>query len=121
VNSMNRQDSISLADCYTESAKFMQPNGESVVGREHIQKLFSLWMRSGSMGKFALENIDFWGDENMLAVENKWTFTAADGKLLDSGKSLELWKKENDTWKIFRDCYNSNLPLPPPPPPAIKK
>lgn len=34
-----------------------------------------------------------------------------DGKQLDKGKYIVLWKKEEGKWKLFRDCYNSDLPL----------
>jgi ketosteroid isomerase-like protein len=33
-----------------------------------------------------------------------------DGKQIDKGKYIVLWKKEDGKWKLFRDCYNSDLP-----------
>jgi uncharacterized protein (TIGR02246 family) len=110
---LNNGDAMGLANCYTQDAKFMQPNGEAVSGRENIQKLFSEWFKAGAMPTFSMKDVDMWGDENMLVVENQWTFTAEGGKQVDSGKSLELWQKEDGKWKLHRDCYNSNMPVKP--------
>jgi ketosteroid isomerase-like protein len=42
--------------------------------------------------------------------------TDKDGKEIDRGKALELWKMEDGKWKLFRDIFNSDLPCMPPPP-----
>ena len=108
---LNNSNALGLANCYAKDAKFMQPNGEAVSGRENIQKLFSEWFKKGPMPTFSMKDVDMWGDENALVVENEWTFTGKDGKEVDRGKSLELWQKEDGKWKLFRDCYNSDMPL----------
>ena len=36
--------------------------------------------------------------------------TGNDGKVMDEGKSLEIYKMEDGKWKILRDCFNSDLP-----------
>jgi ketosteroid isomerase-like protein len=48
----------------------------------------------------------------MLAEEGEYTFMNNDNKELDRGKYIVLWKKENGEWKLFRDCYNSDLLIP---------
>lgn len=110
VFAMNKGDAIGVAKCYTKDAKFMQPNASAVSGRENIQKLFESWMKAGPMPNFSLKNVDTWGSGDMIVVENQWAFTDQNGKEIDHGKSLELWKKEDESWKLFRDCYNSDLP-----------
>jgi len=45
AEALNKRDSVGLANCYTKDAEFMQPNGEEVVGRENIQKLFGKWLK----------------------------------------------------------------------------
>ncbi|MEO8517142.1 MAG: DUF4440 domain-containing protein [Flavobacterium sp.] len=111
AEAMNNNDSIELANCYTTDAKFMQPNGKSVVGRANIQKLIGQMMKTG-MPHFTIETIEVWGDENILTAEENWTFTDKDKKVLDAGKSLEVFKMEDGVWKLHRDCYNSDMPLP---------
>lgn len=110
VFALNKGDSIGVANCYTQDAKLMQPNGKAVEGRENIQKLIGQWVKSG-IPRFSMKTIEVWGDGEFMVAEEEWTFSDAEGKILDNGKSLELFKKEDGKWKMYRDCYNSNLPL----------
>jgi hypothetical protein len=66
---------------------------------------------SAGANKLGLLTTGLWGDENMLAEEGEFTFMSEDDKLLDKGKYIVLWKKEDGMWKLFRDCYNSDMPL----------
>ncbi|MGH2665436.1 YybH family protein [Flavobacterium sp.] len=111
VDAFNKGDSVGLANCYTKDAKFMQPNGKSIAWRENIQKLFGQWMKAG-VPKFSMKTIDVWGNAEALAAEEEWTMTDKEGKIIDSGKSIEIFKKEDGVWKLYRDCYNSDLPCP---------
>jgi len=47
-----------------------------------------------------------------MTAEKEYTFTDKDGKVVDKGKSLEVFKMEDGVWKLHRDCYNSDLPCP---------
>ena len=120
VEALNTKDSVGLANCYTTDAKFMQPNDKTVEGRANIQKLFGMWMK-GPMMQIRINTVEVWGDENMLAAENNWSFLNESGKTVDTGKSIEIYKKEDGVWKLHRDCYNSDLPPSPPAPVAPAK
>jgi len=110
VNLFNRGDSISLANMFTVDGKSMEPNEPAFIGRNQIQTHYSLVMKAGA-NKLGLLTTGLWGDENMLAEEGEFTFMDKDDKLLDKGKYIVLWKKEDGMWKLFRDCYNSDIPL----------
>lgn len=110
VIGMNKGDSITLANCYTTDAKMMGPNVKSVIGRIAIRKVFSDWIKSG-MPTFTMKTIEIWGNEEMMAAEEEWAFSDKDGKILDSGKSIELFKMENGKWRLYRDCFNSDMPV----------
>ena len=110
VSAMNKKDSVGLANCYTTDAKLMQPNANVTVGRQNIQKVFGQWMKAG-LPKFAMKTVEVWGNENEMMAEEEWTFSDNEGKVLDKGKALELFKMENGKWKLHRDCYNSDMPL----------
>lgn len=111
VIAMNKGDSITLGKCYTTDAKMMGPNDKAVIGRPAIQKAFSTWIKGG-MPTFTMKTIEIWGNEEIMAAEEEWTFSDKEGKILDSGKSIELFKMEDGKWRLYRDCYNSNLPCP---------
>ncbi|TRX16209.1 YybH family protein [Flavobacterium franklandianum] len=111
VIAINKGDSTTVANCYTTDAKMMGPNEKSIIGRPAIKKLFGSWIKSG-MPTFTMKTVEIWGNENLMAAEEEWAFSDKDGKILDSGKSIELFKMENGKWRMFRDCYNSDLPIP---------
>jgi len=111
VMAMNKGDSITLANCYTTDAKMMGPNQKAVIGRPAIQKVFSGWIKGG-MPTFTMKTIEIWGNEEMMVAEEEWAFSDKDGKILDSGKSIEMFKMEDGKWRMYRDCYNSDLPFP---------
>ena len=108
MNVLSKGDSVGLADCYATDAKFMAPNSPAVVGRKNIQGVTAGMIKSG-IASVDLKTIDVWGDEAMLAEEGVLTMAGKGGKELDKGKYIVLWKKEDGKWKLFRDCFNSDL------------
>jgi ketosteroid isomerase-like protein len=109
IDLFNRGDSVGLANMFTTDGKSMEPNEPSFEGRKAIQSHYSIVMNAGA-NKLGLTTIGLWGDEKMLAEEGTFTFMDKDGKQIDKGKYIVLWKKEDGKWKLFRDCYNSDLP-----------
>jgi len=110
INLFNSGDSVALANVFTIDGKSMEPNEPAFIGRSQIQTHYSIVMKAGA-NKLGLLTTGLWGDENMLAEEGEFTFMDKDDKLLDKGKYIVLWRKEDDKWKLFRDCYNSDMPL----------
>ncbi|MBZ5859562.1 YybH family protein [Flavihumibacter profundi] len=108
---VGKGDSIGVANCYTADAKFMGPNGPAASGRENIQPVIAGLIKAGPV-KLDLAATDVWGNESMLAEEGVMSIATMDGKQLDKGKYIVLWKKEDGKWKLFRDIFNSDLPVP---------
>ena len=111
----NKGDSVAVANCYTSDAKFMPPNQKTVSGRDKIQTAIAGFIKAG-VSNLSLKPVDVWGDETMITAEDVWILKDKDGKEIDSGKSLDLWKMEDGRWKLFRDIFNSDLHCMPPPP-----
>jgi len=105
-------DSVGVANFFTIDAKSMGPNEPSHEGRNKIQTVYQGFIKDGA-NKLDLITTGVWGTEDMLAEEGLFTFADKDGKQLDKGKYIVLWKKEDGKWKLFRDCYNSDLPVAP--------
>jgi ketosteroid isomerase-like protein len=110
IDLFNKSDSVGLANMFTIDGKSMEPNEPSFEGRSAIQTHYSIVMNAGA-NKLGLTTTGLWGDEKMLAEEGIFTFMDKDGNQIDKGKYIVLWKKEDGKWKLFRDCYNSDLPL----------
>ena len=111
IKLFNSSDSVGLANMFTVDGKSMEPNEPAFTGRSQIQTHYSNVMKMGA-NKLGLVTTGLWGDEKMLVEEGKYTFISEDGKELDKGKYIVLWKIEDGKWKLFRDCYNSDLPIP---------
>jgi len=108
---LSKGDSVGLANCYTSDAKFMSPNAPAFVGRSNIQTAIAGFINAG-ITKAELKAVEVWGTADLLAEEGELTLATKDGVQVDKGKYIVLWKKEDGKWKLFRDCVNSDLPVP---------
>ena len=111
VIAINKGDSIGAANCYTKDAIIMRPNNKPISGRTNIRRAFSQRLAPGPL-RFSMKTIDVWGDQNILIAQEEWTLSDNKGKIIDEGKSLEVFKKEDGKWKMHRDCFNSDIPCP---------
>ena len=102
-------DSVGLANLYTQDAKFMMNGAPAIFERKNIQSILSGIMNSG-VSRVELKTIDVWGTEGLITEEGELSLFAGDAEV-DQGKYLVLWKKEDGKWKLFRDIFNSNLPV----------
>ena len=107
ADAFTKGDAAGVASCYTADAKFMPPNSKTYEGNAAIQEEMSAFFKNGTM-KLDIKSVGLWGDENTLTQENVWSVFDKDGVEIDHGKSLIVYKKEADKWKIYRDCYNSD-------------
>jgi ketosteroid isomerase-like protein len=102
---------------YHPDAAVFPPNAPEM----NVSKTASAMTQFSSMGvtSFSLTTKEiFKGDETVTEVG---TYEMGDGsKTIDKGKYMVVWKKDGDTWKLFRDIWNSDNPYSPPPP-ASKK
>ncbi|WP_333599690.1 YybH family protein [Flavobacterium sp.] len=117
TEAFNKGDASGVANCYTADAKFMPPNTTSKDGMPAIQTEIENYFKSG-VAKLEIKSTGLWGNENLLVEESNWTISDKDGNHLDHGKSIVAYKKDKGQWKLFRDCYNSDMPCMPPPPAA---
>ncbi len=107
---ISQKDAAGLAQLYTNDGQFMGANMTTSKGKEAIQATFQNYLNSG-IAKIELQNLAIWGDEDMLVTEDAWQIFVEDGTEVDRGKAIVVWKKEDGTWKMFRDIINSDLPM----------
>ena len=103
-------DSVGLANSYTIDAAFMGGGAPAAEGREKIQSAMADIINSG-VTKVDLRVKNVFGTEDLLAEEGELSIYVKDD-VVDVGKYIVLWKKEDGKWKLFRDIFNSNLPAP---------
>lgn len=103
-------DSVALAGHYTSDALLMPQNSEAVK-KEGLVSAWAAFIRSG-IKELRLTVQDVAGNNEMLTETGVYGLYGDNNKMLDQGKYVVVWKNENGEWKIFRDIFNTNLPLP---------
>jgi ketosteroid isomerase-like protein len=109
VIAFNKADSVRLSNFYAKEAKLLLPNAKAATGRKQILSVIHGWLQQGN-ATFTMQTVDVWGNDEMMIAEKSFAFSDEKGAIIDSGKSLEYYVKEEGEWKIFRDCYNSDFP-----------
>lgn len=104
-------DAAGLAAMYGTGAQVFPPNSDIVSGAPAIQQFWQGVMDSGiKSAKLTTLDVTVRGD---LASEvGKYEMSGADGKVLDSGKYVVVWKRERGRWKLHRDIWNTSMPAP---------
>jgi len=103
----NAGDAAGLAALYGADAKVLAPGVEPVSGTKAIQAFFVKDVAQGAKNTLTLDDVVGSGD---YAVETGgFVATTSDGKHLDHGKFVTVYKKEGGGWKIYRDTWNSSM------------
>ncbi len=111
VSLLDKGDATGLANCYTSDALLMAPNAPSLQGKTNIQSAMLEFITSGAT-KMSIRTNNVWGNEETLISEGIMTFSTKEGMVVEKSKYITVYKMEDGRWKMFRDCYNSDLPLP---------
>ena len=111
AEAVQRGDSTAIASFYTSDAQLLPPNSEPISGAPGIISF------SGAFMKMGIKNAKFfttelYGGEDGLTEVGNYEMYGDGGKIFDRGKYIALWKKENGVWKMYRDMFSSNMPLP---------
>jgi len=109
------QDAEAVAALYTEDAWLMPAHHAMLTGRDgvrsHMEQVFGMGVQSLSLTTKELR-----GHGNMAYEIGTFTATIGMGEeatMEDEGKYIVIWRKGADgQWRIHRDIWNSNEPLP---------
>ena len=105
----NAGDAAAVTALYTTDAKLLVPGAEPGTGPKAIQELIAADIALG--GKLTLTLIDVVGFGDYALETGKWVATSPDGKHLDHGPYLVLYRKADGGWKMYRDIWNSSMPV----------
>lgn len=106
---------------YAEDARLLPPSHATVTGREAI----GAFLRSyGSFEAVRFTILALEGRNDLAYVHGAYQMSVtppgAAGPVGDTGKYLEIWRKQRDgRWKVVLDAWNSDLPAPVAPPPPM--
>ena len=102
-------DSAGIAALYTATAMIFPPNAPAVTGTQGIAAFWKAGMTpNGPALKLTTSEVATHGD--MAHETGTYTITASDGKVVEKGKYVVIWKNEGGQWKLHRDIWNSDSP-----------
>jgi len=104
-------DAAGVAAQYTDDAQFFPPNADAVTGKQEIRNVMQGFIDSGVTG-LILESAEIKGMGDTAFEIGKYTLFGKGDQILDNGKYITIWKEVGGKWKLHRDIFNSNMPLP---------
>ena len=110
VAAVSRGDAAGMAACYTEKAIGMYSNMDFITGRSAIQKHYQSHVDTGIVKAIKFETVELEEHGDTAYEIGKMTMFGPDGKMVDAGKYLVIWKREGGQWKYHRDIANTSLP-----------
>lgn len=101
--------STTLGSVYTTDALLMNANNDMIRGNSAIG---DFWKKGydGGLKRVKLETLEAEQQGNVIIEIGRYTAYGANDAQMDMGKYIVIWKKENGTWKIYRDIGNTNMP-----------
>ena len=113
---------------YSNDAVVLAPNAPIATDRKSIRDSWAGLLGPGTALSWKVTKAEVAKSGELGYVYGAYSLRIQDpnggAPIEDTGKLLEVWKKQADgKWKCIVDTYNSDLPLPAPPPPekAAKK
>src|SRR3954463_2620581 len=102
-------DAAGIAELYTDNGTLLPGGSDFIEGKKAIR---DFWQGAMDMGikeaRLDIRETELCGD---TAIEiGEYTLSSADGKTLDHGKYIVIWKQEGGQWKLHRDIWNTSMP-----------
>ena len=117
MEDVNWGNAAAGAAAYTDDAILMPPNHSPVEGKQAIEKYLAEIGSQLQASNFQLSilEVDVQGDTTIVrgTYSSSFTVPGTDAPMEDRGKTLNVWKRQaNGSWKLHRDIWNSNMPIP---------
>lgn len=107
---LTSKDAARLGGLYAQDAIAFPPNADMLKGREAIQAFWKGLMDIGFTGQ--LETLETENQGDLGFEVGTYKILGADGKMVDQGKYVVVYKKEDGAWKLYRDIWNTSMPAP---------
>ena len=118
MKAANAADAAAWASVYTQDAIVLRPHAVALEGRDAIQQ----WLGTVppiSNAKGEVREVVGYGDLAYSRGTYSMSFTipGVPMPIDEQGKFVHILRRQSDgSWKMTREIYNSDLPLPIPPP-----
>jgi uncharacterized protein (TIGR02246 family) len=102
-------DAAAVSALYAKDGAVMPAGSEPVRGNQAIQKFWQSAISSG-VAAVELKTVEVYGGGKTATEVGEYTLLDKDGKALDRGKYIVIWKQAGGDWKLLRDMFSSNQP-----------
>lgn len=104
-------DAEGIAELYTRDGMVLPPNSDLVEGKQQIKDFWKTAIDMMGIKSVRLQTQEI-EPQNDIAYERGRAMIYGEGdQEIDNSKYIVIWKRENGTWKLHRDIFNSNLKL----------
>ena len=106
-----RGDAAAVAGFYTGDGMLLPPGFDMVQGARDIA---AFWQEAMDMGikNLTLDLLELEQFGGTAFEISNYTMTGAGGEVMDQGKGVVIWKKQDGRWKLHRDIWNSGVVQP---------
>lgn len=105
---LTSEDADRIMDLYTQNGQLMPPGRDFVTGREAIADFWIGVVESG-VETIDIETVEVENYDGTAMRVGRAVLRDADEATLDRVKFIELWKREDEVWRIHRDIWNSSV------------
>lgn len=100
-----------IGKLYTENGRLFPSNSPVIEGQEAIGQFWNAVLSMG-IDKVTLTTVHVESFENTAIEEGAYKLFDANSNQLDEGKYIVIWKNIEGQWRLDRDIFSSNVPLP---------
>lgn len=110
MDDFRKGDSAAIASHYGADALLMPPNSAALQGNA----IAAYWGEGFRMGlkDLKLTITELFGDDDYYNEVGTYEVFMENNQSVDKGKYVVVWKKEGEQWKMHRDIWNSDMPVP---------
>lgn len=103
------KDIATIMAFYADDAVSMPSNKPIVVGKAAIEKdIVADFEKRKANLTVTYETTEVFGNNEMITELGKGITKDATGKIIYTGKYMELWAKRNGKWQVIREIYNDD-------------
>jgi ketosteroid isomerase-like protein len=117
---LNSGDTALFIKTFTPDACLLPPNAPMLSGPRGISQFFK-GARQAGVRDAEFHNLGLYGQtENYVTQQGSFELFDAAQHTLNKGKTLLIWKRTGEGWRIFRQMINFDAPMPGPGPMPAK-
>jgi ketosteroid isomerase-like protein len=104
------RDALGIAQMYLTDAILLPPGADLIKGRDSILTFWRGAMETAmsAVRELALDTVDAETSGDLVVEVGTYKLLDESRQPAGDGKYMVVWKREQDTWRIYRDAWNGN-------------